>query len=94
MNHYKRILTTAVAVCILCLSPDITRAGESAEPLHRLRQAKHRLLAGVPFVKPGQAMRLRAKAKKLETMIDEIEAGRSVDEAMVDRALRDTLQNF
>jgi hypothetical protein len=81
----KLILVTTLVVSIVSTSSAFGAAGDSGS--ERLRHARGKLAAATAGQRPGQAEHRKHELRQLDRWIDDLEDGRPVDPAEIDRSL-------
>ena len=86
MNALKTVVLTLAALT----APAVLLAADagSRDRIDELTQAKQRVAQSTQTIKPGQHHLLRREERRLQALIDDLQAGRPVDPAEIDRALK------
>lgn len=79
--------TIAMTVAALAASGQLAVAESPKDRTSDLRTAKSKVVVGAQNTKGGARMLMDREARKIDRLIQDLEAGRSVDPAEIDRAL-------
>jgi hypothetical protein len=81
--------TSVAAIAVLASTLSLaTAAPQSSSQVTALQQAERRVDRAAGGTKGGAQQRLLLERQKLRSLIDDLDAGKAVDPAEVDRALR------
>jgi hypothetical protein len=80
--------TGLITVAALTLAGQLNAADRAASRVDDLRNAEHRVARAASQTKGGPQHRLLQEQQKLSGLIDDLEHGRQVDPAEIDRALQ------
>ncbi len=83
----SNLKTVALALAALALTAQIARARQLNSRANDLRGARDRLSQAASRTKGGAQQRILLERQRINNLIDDVESGRSVDPAAIDRAL-------
>ncbi len=86
MNALKTVVLTLAALTVPAVS--LAADAGSRNRIEELQHAKQRVAQSAETIKPGQRHSFVREERRLQALIDDLQAGKAVDPAEIDRALK------